>query len=90
MSPSCKCSLIDLDDRTVGIDRYDMQFLPVAAAPPGDKGDGNFITNSICAKMKDQSLESRRFEDYRTGNKGVQQGFGMAVAGGMPLAPFSP
>jgi hypothetical protein len=33
VSPSCKCSPIDLDDRTVGIDRYDLQLLPVTEAP---------------------------------------------------------
>ena len=32
MSPSSKCASIDLDDRTVGIDRYDMQLLPFAVA----------------------------------------------------------
>jgi hypothetical protein len=32
MSPSFKCAPIDLDDRTVAIDRHDMRLLPVAAA----------------------------------------------------------
>ena len=34
MSPSCRCCPIHLDDRTVGIDCYDMQLLPLAVAPP--------------------------------------------------------
>ncbi len=46
------------------------------------------VVNSNCAKMTDQSLESQRFKDYSTGNKGGQSGFGMAVTGGVP-APFS-
>jgi hypothetical protein len=50
----------------------------------GDKGEGNMIVNSNCAKMKDQSIESQRFKDYSTGNKGGQQGFGIAGAGGAP------
>jgi hypothetical protein len=33
MSPSCTCSPIHPDDRTVGIDRYDMQLLPFTPAP---------------------------------------------------------
>ena len=35
MSPSCKCSLIDLDDRTVGIDRYEMQLYNCVASSFG-------------------------------------------------------
>jgi hypothetical protein len=49
----------------------------------GAKGEGYQITNSICAKMIDQSLESQRFKDCCTGNKGGQPGFGMAGAGGV-------
>jgi hypothetical protein len=53
----------------------------------GDEGDGNVIVNSNCAKMTDQSNESQLLKDYSTGNKGGQQGFGMAGAGGA-TAPF--
>ena len=33
MSTASKCAVIDLDDRTVGIDRYDMQLFPSSPSP---------------------------------------------------------
>ena len=61
----------------------------------GKDGTGdNCTVNSICARMRDQTLESQRFIDYSQGKKGsapaasfVSGGFAGAV-GGAAAAPF--
>jgi hypothetical protein len=69
---------------TVGFQSQTFGAPPGFSKSAGDKGEGNMMVNSNCAKMTDNSNESQRFQDYRTGNKGGQQGFGMAGAGGAP------
>ena len=69
---------------TVGFQSQTFGAQPAFSKSAGDKGDGNTIVNPNCAKMTDQSNESQRLKDNSKGNKGGQQGFGMAVLGGAP------